>query len=86
MSGGVHYPECSADDSIQIALICGFIVGGNYWRGILDGPALFSALVSMAMLIWQLTWIVPATTNQKNGLIRYSGIQGRKQDIELEGV
>jgi hypothetical protein len=47
---------------------------------------LFAALVSMAMLIWQLTWIVPATTKQKDGLIKYSPIQGRKQDIELDGV
>jgi hypothetical protein len=30
--------------------------------------------------------MVPATTKQKDGLIRYSEIQGRKQDIELEVV
>jgi hypothetical protein len=86
MSEEVRCPGCGTNNPVQIALICGFTINGNYWYGILDGPAAFAALVSMAMLIWQLTWIVPATTKQKDGLIRYSAIQGRKQDIELDGV
>jgi hypothetical protein len=80
------FKNVSLTTPIKIAFICGITINGDYWYGILEGPALFAALVSMAMLIWQLTWIVPATTKQKDGLIRYSPIQGRKQDIELEGV
>jgi hypothetical protein len=40
----------------------------------------------MGMLVWQILWLVPATTKQKDGLLRYSEIQGRKQDVELEEV
>lgn len=50
----------------------------------LSGTA--SGVVSMVVLIWQITWLAPATTKQKDGLIKYTKTQGRTQDGELEQV
>ncbi|KAH0282336.1 hypothetical protein M436DRAFT_68451 [Aureobasidium namibiae CBS 147.97] len=67
-----------------ITFICGFAIGNDKAVVVFEAPGTAAGLVSMIVLMWQITWLAPATTKQKDGLVRYTKRQGRMQDGELE--